>query len=362
MKAMLLGAGMGRRLLPMSWTVPKPALPVLGRPIGVEILRRLRRFGVEEAVVNLHHLPDAVRTVLTQPNEGYLPRLHFTYEPVILGTGGGIGNAASLLRGDGPILVHNCDFLSDIDIEAVARAHRQSGLLATLVLVAPRPGYSKVEVDSAGRVVSLGGKPHVDPSRVAASHVFTGCHVIDERVLDLIPAGRPSSIVSDAYLDLAARGQLGSFVHRGFWWEFGTPEAYLEGSLRLFDLPPEQLGRMTSHDPIRSVGGGTVAMGAGATVQDGAEIDGRLALGLASLVARGARLRDCVILGESWIGPAARLERVVVGPGVEIPAGFRGHRALIARARPGHGETIAGLRLDGELAILEFEHPRSAVE
>ena len=359
---MLLGAGMGRRLLPLSWTVPKPALPVLGRPIGVEVLHRLRRFGVEEAVVNLHHLPDAVRAVLSQPSEGYLPRIHFTHEPIILGTGGGIGNAAPLLRGGGPVLVHNCDFLSDIDITAVVSAHRQSGLLATLVLIAPQPGYSKVEVDSAGRVLSLGGKPEIEAGRVAAAHVFTGCHVIEERLLDLIPTGRPSSIVSDVYLDLAARGELGSFVHRGFWWEFGTPEAYLEGSLRLFDLPPDQLGRMTSHDPIRKVGGGVVAMGAGATVQDGVVIDGRLALGLASLVGRGARLRDCVILGESWIGPEARLDRVIVGPGVEIPAGFRGERALIGRARPGSEEMVAGLRRDGELAILGFEHPRSAVE
>jgi mannose-1-phosphate guanylyltransferase len=359
---MLLGAGMGRRLLPLSWTVPKPALPVLGRPIGVEILHRLYRFGFDETVVNLHHLPDAVRAVLAEPNAGYLPRVRFTHEPIILGTGGGIGNAAPLLRGAGPVLVHNCDFLSDIDLAALLTAHRASGMLATLVLIDPRPGYSKVEIDAAGRIVSLAGKPEVDPGRVASSHVFTGCHVIDERVLDLIPVGRPSSIVSDVYVDLAARGQLGSFVHRGFWWEFGTPEQYLEGSLRLFDLPAERLGHMTSHDPIRRIGNGVVSLGAGATVQDDVEIEGRLALGLASLVGRGARLRDSVVLGETWIGPNARLDRVIVGPGVEIPAGFRGHRALIARVRPGAGEAIAGMRRDGELAILELEQPRSAIE
>ncbi|HSD48477.1 MAG TPA: sugar phosphate nucleotidyltransferase [Actinomycetota bacterium] len=353
---MLLAAGLGRRLLPLTWTVPKPALPILGRPIAVEILRRLRRYGVEEAVMNLHHLPGAVRDLLGEENRGCTPVVRFSFEPTILGTGGGIGNAAPLLRGAGPILVHNCDFLSDIDLASVVRAHRASGLLATLVVAPPRRGYARVEVDAAGRILSLAGLPEVDPGRVTARYLFTGCHVIDERVLDLIPADRASSIVSDVYRDLASRGQLGSFVHDGFWWEFGTPEQYLEGSLRLLDLPPEQRFEIASHDPVRKVGGGIAAIGAGATVQEGVRIEGRVALGLASLVGRDASLRDSVVLAETWIGPGSRLERAVVGLDVEIPAGFRARNVLVAGVEGSEGQPATpGVRREGDLLIYDFD-------
>jgi mannose-1-phosphate guanylyltransferase len=352
-KAMLLAAGLGRRMLPLTSGIPKPALPVLGRPIAVEILRRMRRFGVEEAVMNLHHLPDAVKHVLGDGNMGCLPRVRFSHEPTILGTGGGIGNAAPLLRGAGPILIHNCDFLSDIDFESALRSHRAAGLPATLVLAAERPGYATIEVDSAGRVLSLAGEPKVDPGRVAGRHLFTGCHLIDEGVLDIIPAGRASSIVSDVYRDLAARGRLGSFVHEGFWWEFGTPELYLDGNLRLLDLAEDRRSEIASHDPVRRVAGGLAALGAGATVQPGARVEGRVALGLASMLGRDASVRDSVILAESWIGPGSRLERVVVGPDVEIPAGFQGRNALVARI---DGQPLVpGVRREGDLLIRDLD-------
>lgn len=353
---MLLAAGLGRRMMPLSRTVPKPALPVLGRPIAVEILRRMRRFGVEEAVMNLHHLPDRVKALLGEDCRRCTPQVRFSFEPEILGTGGGLGNAAPLLRGAGPILVHNCDFLSDIDLGEAVRAHRGSGLPATLVLTAPRPGYAVVEVDSAGRVLSLAGLPQVDPGRVAARHLFTGCHVIDESVLDLIPAGRASSIVSGVYRDLAARGLLGSFVHNGFWWEFGTPEQYLEGSLRLIALPPETRCEIASHDPVRRIAGGIAALGAGATIQEGARIEGRAALGLASLVGRNARVKNSVVLAETWIGPDSRLDRVVVGPDVEIPSGFDARNVLVAKVEEdGNHSPPPGMSRMGNLLIRDFD-------
>jgi NDP-sugar pyrophosphorylase family protein len=355
---MLLAAGVGRRLAPLTWKIPKPALPVLGRPIAVEILRRLHRLGVEEAVMNLHHLPDAVRVLPADGSDALLPRIRFSHEPEILGTGGGVGKAAPLLRGAGPILIHNSDFLSDIDVEAVVRAHRDSGLLATLVLATARPGYSAIEVDSAGRVLSFAGVPRVESARVAGRYLFTGCHVIEERVLDLIPVGRPSSIVSDVYVDLAARGQIGSYVHQGFWWEFGTPEQYLEGSLRLMNLPEARRIEIASHDPIRAIAGGIVAIGPGATTQEGARLDGRCVLGLAAHVGEDAWVRDSVILAETWIGPGSRLERAVVGPDVEIPAGYRGSNVLVADGLASVGQPpVPGLRREGGLLVRDLAAP-----
>jgi NDP-sugar pyrophosphorylase family protein len=156
---MLLAAGEGRRMLPLTLNLPKPAIPVLGRPIVVQILHRLARHGVDHVVLNLHHMPEVLQQLLGENQGGAMPALYYSHEGTILGTGGGIGKAAPLLRGAGPVLVSNCDFMSEIDIGAAVAAHRQSGRLATLVLAPHRRGYSTIEVDRNGVVLSLAGRP-----------------------------------------------------------------------------------------------------------------------------------------------------------------------------------------------------------
>ncbi|HXV78129.1 MAG TPA: NDP-sugar synthase [Candidatus Polarisedimenticolaceae bacterium] len=358
---MLLSAGLGRRMMPLTLRVPKPAIPVLGRPMAIETLARMARFGVDEVVINLHHLPEAVRRMCSEGLSSAIPEVRFSMEEQILGTAGGLRRAAPLLRGAGPILLHNCDFLSDIDFAAALAAHRHSGRAATLVVVPARPGYGTVEIDRAGRVVSLAGRPAVDPERVAERMLFTGCHLIEEQVLDMIPDDRPSGIVEQVYRPLAARGALGGYLHPGFWWEFGTPELYLEGSLRLLDLPSVRRIEIASHDPVDEIGSARVAVGAGATLDDGLRLEGRVAVGMASHVAEGTRLADSVVMRESWIGPGSRLERVIVGPGVELPAGYRGGRSLICSADRLPPESIpVDLRREGDLVVYDFAADRVA--
>jgi hypothetical protein len=173
---MMLTAGVGERMLPLTLGVPKPALTVLGRPLVVQILNRLGRAGVDQAVLNLHHHPDVLRDLLER-NGGCVdaPAIRFSLEETILGTGGGLRRAAPMLRDDGPIVVINGDFLADIDLPAALAHHRASGLPATLVLTSARPGYSEIEIDAAGRVLSLAGQPATDADRVAGRRLFTGC-------------------------------------------------------------------------------------------------------------------------------------------------------------------------------------------
>lgn len=326
----MLAAGIGQRMLPLTLCVPKPAIPVLGRPLAVQILRRLAQQGVDEAVLNLHHLPGVIRRVLEDGGALGLPPIRYTHEETILGTGGGLRHAAGLLRGSDPIVVCNSDFLADFNLAAAVEAHRRSGLLATLVLTSWRPGYSVVEVGKSGRILSLGGRPEVDPSQVAGRYLFTGLHVIAEEVLDRIPDTVPSHIVSDVYQDLAAEGQLGACIHEGFWWEFGSPEMYLEGSLRLLDCPKLQcLGVSDEYDPIRQLDGAIAAVGPGTVFHPTASFAGRAAFGFASHVSQKARIRDSVIMPEAWIGPHCKINRSVIAQGVELPAGFVADEMLI---------------------------------
>ena len=329
MKGMVLAAGLGERMLPLTLTVPKPALPVLGRPMILEILRLLALQGVTSVAVNLHHLPERLEQVLLEASSLGVEHLHLSPEEKILGTAGGLRHAARFLRGSGTILVRNADFLADVDVMRAAMAHRASGCVATLVLGPERPGYTVVEVDREGRVLSLGGRPAADPSRVAGRRFFAGLHFIEEEVLDLIPVRGASDIVRDVYRGLASEGRLGSFDHSGEWFDFGSPKDYLDGSLGLLGLSPDTRAAMLETDPVRSIGAATVALGPGADFHHGVELRGRAAIGFAARVGEGSRIEDSLILEEAWVGPGCRLRRVIVGPGTELPAGFELEDAVV---------------------------------
>lgn len=322
MHAMVLAAGLGRRMLPLTLTMPKPMVPALGRPLVVQTLHWLADHGVRDAVLNLHCLPDAIRQGLGSGGPPGAPRLRYSVEPTLLGTGGGLARAADFLRGEGPVVVTNSDFVSDIDLRTVLDVHRRSGLPATWVLAPWREGYSRVWADRFGRIVRIGGfeEPDGEPTK---ARLFTGCHVLDEECLDRLDPSGPSCIVKTLYRPLAEEGLLGSYVHEGFWWELGTPGSYLAGSLRLLEDPCRARRILPAgFDAVRRGDAGVAAIGAGAEVSPCAHLRGRVALGYACHVGDGAVLEDSVVMPESWIGPDTKLRNVVIGPGVELPAGF----------------------------------------
>lgn len=329
MKAMLLAAGFGERMFPLTKLLPKPAIPVLGRPLAALVLQQLAADGVSSVVVNLHHHPDKMRAVLGDGRDLGLRSISYSFEEAILGTAGGLRKAAHLLRGDETILVRNADFLADIDLSELTAAHLAGGCGATLVLAPHRPGYTPVDVDDHGRILSFGGRPPVEAARVAGRYLFTGFQLLEPEILDGIPADRPSDLVRDLYVELAAAGRVGSYVHSGFWWEFGSPADYLDGSLALLGMDPRDRLRVAKTDPVERAKGVTLALGTGADFHAGVELRGRVALGFASLVAEGARVEDSVVMPEAWIGPGAVLRRAVVAPATEVPAGMRIESAMV---------------------------------
>jgi NDP-sugar pyrophosphorylase family protein len=342
MKAMLLCAGLGERMRPLTRTRPKPALPVLGRPMAVQNLLRLARHGVTDAAVNLHHLPDVLRSLLGDGRSSGLPTVHYTLEDPILGTAGGLRHAAEHLRGAGPIVVHNSDFLSDIDIGAALDAHRRSGNLATLVLAEPRDGFSGVDVDAEGRVLAVAGLPESAAEHETVERcLFTGLQILDESVLDRIPGPGPSNVVRDVHAPLIREGRLGSYRHRGFWWEFGSPAAYHEGSMQALDLPPETLHAIGETDPVVEIAGARVALGADVEINPGARIEGKAAIGAGCRIAEGARITDSVVMPGATVGAGAVLDRAIVGPSTVLPAGLEVESAVVC---PDEGANAGLLR------------------
>lgn len=353
MKAMLLAAGYGERLAPLTRDVPKPLLPVLGRPLAPQILTRMAAAGFDDVTINLHHLPEAVREALGDGASLGLRALHYSIEEGrILGTGGGLKNAESRLRGGGTILVRNSDFLADIPLDRALADHRASGCPATLVLVPRRGGYTPVAIDGDRRIVRFG---HGDGTGEPGEWLFTGCHLIEEEVLDLLPRGVPSQIVSDLYVRLARERRLNAFLHDGLWWEFGTPREYLEGSLAIVALETADRMRLGEFDPVRPLGGARAAEGPGVDIStSGLALSGRLVIGLGARLGEGARLEDTVVMPGAWVGPGAALRRVIVGPGAEVPAGFHVEEALVAADGPPLSPLPAGVERTGPLLVRRF--------
>src|SRR5258705_9156209 len=182
MKAMILAAGYGERLWPLTADRTKPALPVLGKPLVGYVAEYLASFGMTEVVVNLHHHPDSVRRSLGDGSQ-FGVTLEYVHEPVILGTSGALDNARALLEGDTFVVV-NGKLITDLDLTAALREHRTRNALATLVL-RPNPRFERfsfVELQN-GLVTRFAGMPSRESWQTDDPPLmFTGIHIIEPRI------------------------------------------------------------------------------------------------------------------------------------------------------------------------------------
>lgn len=225
MRAMILAAGLGTRLRPLTDHLPKPLLPVAGVPLIVWNLLLLRRHGITEVIVNLHHLGHLIEQTLGDGSR-FGMRLTYSREPVILGTGGGIKQAESFFLGQ-PFLVINGDTLLELDLGLLVGFHRQQGGMATMVLRADPDAdrWGAVEVDRHQRVLRINGRGTQEKGRTG-TRMFAGVHVMHPRLLQTIPAGRESSIIEAYVSEIAGGESVFGFDMEGYWSDIGTPERY----------------------------------------------------------------------------------------------------------------------------------------
>lgn len=241
MRAMILAAGYGTRLWPLTADRTKPAIPFLGKPLAGYVAEYLAGHGIGEVIVNLHHRPESVRAALGDGSR-FGVKLSYVEEPVILGTSGALDNARHLLD-DETFVVVNGKIVTDIDLTEAIKTHRQTNALATLVLRPNAAGeaFSVVETRD-GLVTEFGGMPAGklggdDPEHEISAPVplmFTGIQILEPRIFDYIPRGVFSHSTTDVYPQAIARGErLAAHVAEGMWYELSTIPRYLEVSLRL---------------------------------------------------------------------------------------------------------------------------------
>ncbi len=229
MKAMILAAGLGTRLRPLTHTIPKPMVPVAGRPMIEYPLSLLKRHGIREVIINTHHLAGQIQDGLGDGSELGLS-ISYSHEPEILGTGGGIRNAMHLF-GQGPILVINGDTLIDVDLTALINRHRQTRAAATMVLIElkGKHDFGPVEVDQNLRVRRIIGKPEQVAGAELRVMTFTGVHIIGPEILAELPEQGFSSIITEGYHKVLEQGQtVMGYRTRGYWKSLDTAQRVAE--------------------------------------------------------------------------------------------------------------------------------------
>lgn len=227
MKAMILAAGYGERMRPLTNSMPKPLLPINNKPILHYTLQLLKKNGIFEIVINLHHLPGMIMNVFGDGSSLGM-KIHYSYEKEILGTAGGIKAAEGFLK-DGTFLVINSDIIVDIDIKKVVEFHKKNKAFVTMVLRHDTDAdrYGAIEVDSDGRIRRFLGNPEYNGVSPLKKLMFTGIHIIEPEIFDEIPSGRYCGITEETYPKLMNDNiPIYGYEFNGYWIDMGTPERY----------------------------------------------------------------------------------------------------------------------------------------
>jgi mannose-1-phosphate guanylyltransferase len=313
MKGMILAAGLGTRMGPISRYMAKPVVPFLGVPMIEHSIQVLRSAGIREIVVNTHHLPETVRAVLGDGSRLGVS-ISYSHEDPILGTGGGIGNVRRFFDGE-TFIVINSDVIIDIDASQALATHRASGAATTLVLRPdPENRYGKVLIDKDQRIVQIEGSPSGSGGNATAWRsdcMFAGLHVIEPRWFDFAPPRPIYDSVRDVYSAMIAAGELiQGHIFTGRWIDIGSARRLLNATAKHLSLH----GGNIIPDP-KVIEGSTVE---------------RCVLHQNVRIGRNCRLRDVVFLGGAELGRECTLSSCIVCPGTNLQEGFQAEEAVIA--------------------------------
>jgi mannose-1-phosphate guanylyltransferase len=323
---MVLAAGLGTRLRPLTYEITKPMVPVLDRPVMEHIIELLARHGLQEVIANLHYFEQSIR-------EYFGDRIAYSYEPELLGTAGGVRKCADFF-GDEPFLVISGDALTDIDLQALTSRHREAGGIATLAVkqVPDTREYGVVLHDREGRVTGFQEKPHADEARSDLGNC--GIYVFEPAIFDYFPQRPFADWAQDVFPALLA-GDVPFYIHQvgEYWNDVGSLAELRRGT---FDA---LRGDLRLHVEGEELTPGVIVAGRSPLREDTA-IEGSVWIGPDVRLGADVRLMGPLVLGDgASIGDRARLRESIVFPGTEVAAD-----AILIGAIAGHGGILQSLR------------------
>jgi len=317
MKAILLAGGKGTRLRPLTVHTPKPIVPILDRPFlyyQIDMLRQVPE--IDEVILSLNYQPRRIEEIFGE-GEGLGLRVRYVVEPMPLGTGGAVRYAGDSLTES--VVVFNGDVLTQVDLGAVLRLHRERKAKATIVLTPvenPR-AYGLVETDVRGNILRFLEKP--GESEITCNTINAGIYVLEPDTFDRIPKDTAWSIERSFFPSLVERGEtFVAYVYDGYWIDIGTPAKYLQVHHDIMD------GRYSA-PPFNGAAEPQSWVSPDAKVEAGAELHGPCFIDDGAVVKAGAR-----ILPYSVIGRQTHIEeRAVIDGSIIWPNGWIGGDALV---------------------------------
>ena len=342
MRAMILAGGMSTRLYPLTKEVPKPIVPVAGEPISGHVLRWLSSHGYDEVAINIFYLADAVRATFGD-GSAYGAKLHYLHEAELTGSAGALKQMEGWF--DGTFVVVGCDDLTDADLDAVVRFHKENGALATIGLVEADEvdQYGVVITDAEGRIVEFQEKPAKGTER--SKLVNTGIYVFEPAIFSRIPADTFYDFGKQVFPGLLAEAApfYGMHLRGAYWRDVGTPDEYRRATEDVL------AGR------VHVRGGRENGVPADARVGAGARIEGDVRIGRGVELGARSRIVGPSVLGDGVrVGDDAVIERSIVWNGSRI-----GRRATVRGTIVGERYAVEdGATLDD--TIVANEPPTAA--
>jgi mannose-1-phosphate guanylyltransferase/mannose-1-phosphate guanylyltransferase/phosphomannomutase len=331
---MVLAAGLGTRLRPLTYEITKPMVPVLDRPVMEHILDLLGKHGFDEVIANLHYFPDTIR-------EYFGERLEYRYEAELLGTAGGVRACASFFGGE-PFVVISGDALTDIDLTALVARHREAGGVATLAVkqVPDTREYGVVLHDREGRVTGFQEKPA--PEEALSSLGNCGIYVFDPQIFDYFPA-RPFADWAQDIFPVLLENDVPFYIHevREYWNDVGSLSELQQGTFDALrgELRLQIEGEVLSPGVIVADDRSEIAR---RLVED-TQIEAPVWIGQDVRIGTGVRLTGPVVLGDgATVGERAQLRSSIVFPGTEIAADL-----ILIGAIAAHSGILQSLRRRG---------------
>jgi mannose-1-phosphate guanylyltransferase len=329
MKAMVLAAGLGTRLRPLTYEITKPMVPVLDRPVMEHIVELLERHGFDEVIANLHYFPDSIR-------EYFGERLSYRFEEELLGTAGGVRGCAEFF-GDEPFLVISGDALTDIDLGAFLARHREAGGIATLAVkqVPDTREYGVVLHDREGRITGFQEKPA--PEEALSDLGNCGIYLFEAQIFDYFPQ-RPFVDWAQDVFPTLLENDVPFHIHevREYWNDIGSLSELRQGT---FDALRGALHLKIDGEELST--GVIVAGGADVSpLRADTEVEGAVWIGRNVRIGDGVRLMGPIVLGDgASIGDGAQLRESIVFPGTDLACG-----SILIGAIAGHSGILQSLR------------------
>ena len=338
MDALILAAGEGSRLRPLTRTKPKPLFPILNRPLLQFTFDYLNRFSIQRVILNTHHLSGQIEKFVQIEKENRSFEIQTRFEPTILETGGGIGNTRDFWSSN-PFVVINGDILTDIDLHQAVGFHQSHKGPATLILH-DFPEFNQISVDGRGRIQDFRQKP-------GCGLAFTGIHLLEKKIFDFLPPSGAFEIIP-IYQQMIRQGiPVRAYISKNHYWrDIGTPGSYLKVHEELLNTPTPSLpplrGRMREGGPpeksqkIMTPPGGLIDalrrskknkglfIHPEARIEKGVEFTGWACIGKGCHLKKGCRIQNSVLWEDVVVETGVSVSDSILGDGVKIIQDMQG--------------------------------------